>query len=41
VGVTYFHERRSGSRTANGTAFGFNNVVETPEPIRFITQTSG
>lgn len=38
VAVSYFHERRSGSRTANGTSFGFNNVVETPEPIRFVTQ---
>ncbi len=41
IGVTYFHERRSGSRTNNGTSFGFNNVVETPEPVRFITQDFG
>jgi hypothetical protein len=41
IGVTYFHERRSGTRTANGTSFGFGNVVETPEPIRFITQDFG
>jgi hypothetical protein len=38
AGVTYFHERRSGSRAANGTSFGFNNVVETPEPLVYITQ---
>jgi hypothetical protein len=38
VGVTYFHERRSGTRAANGTAFGFGNVVETPEPLLYITQ---
>jgi hypothetical protein len=38
VGVSYFHERRSGTRAANGTAFGFGNVVETPEPLRYITQ---
>ena len=41
VGVTYFHERRSGTRTNNGTAFGFNNVIETPEPVRYITQDFG
>ena len=41
VGVTYFHERRAGTRTANGTSFGFGNVVETPEPIKFITQDLG
>jgi hypothetical protein len=38
VGVSYFHERRSGTRAANGTSFGFGNVVETPEPVRYITQ---
>jgi hypothetical protein len=38
VGVSYFHERRSGTRSANGTAFGFGNVVETPEPLLYITQ---
>jgi hypothetical protein len=38
VGVNYFHERRSGTRAANGTAFGFSNVVETPEPVRYVTQ---
>jgi len=37
-GVTYFHERRSGTRAANGSSFGFSNVVETPEPVRYITQ---
>jgi hypothetical protein len=41
VGVTYLHERRSGTRSANGTAFGFGNVVETPEPLRYITQDLG
>jgi len=41
VGVTYFHERRSGTRAANGTSFGFGNVVETPEPVRYITQDFG
>jgi hypothetical protein len=41
VGVTYFHERRSGTRAANGTSFGFGNVVETPEPLRYITQDVG
>jgi hypothetical protein len=38
VGVTYFHERRSGTRAANGTAFGFGNVVETPEPLLYVTR---
>lgn len=38
VGVSYFHERRSGTRAANGTSFGFGNVVETPEPVRYVTQ---
>lgn len=38
VGLGYFHERRSGTRAANGTAFGFGNVVETPEPVRYVTQ---
>lgn len=38
VAVHYFHERRSGTRGNNGTAFGFNNVVETAEPVRYITQ---
>ena len=36
--VTYLYERRSGTRAANGTSFGFGNVVETPEPLRYITQ---
>ncbi len=38
IGVTYFHERRTGDRTNHGTAFGFNNVIETTDPIRYITQ---
>jgi len=41
VGVTYFHEKRSGARTNNGTAFGFGNVVETWDPIRYVTQDFG
>ncbi len=41
IGVSYTHERRSGARTNNGTSFGFSNVVETPEPVRFITQDFG
>ncbi len=41
VGVTYFHEKRTGSRTNNGTSFGFGNVVETYDPIRYITQDLG
>ena len=35
------HERRTGTRAANGTAFGFNNVIETPEPLKYITQDFG
>jgi hypothetical protein len=41
LGLAYFHERRSGTRAANGTSFGFGNVVETPEPLRYITQDFG
>jgi MtrB/PioB family decaheme-associated outer membrane protein len=41
VDVSYFHERRTGDRTNNGTSFGFNNVVETTEPIKYITQDFG
>jgi hypothetical protein len=41
LGVSYFHERRTGYRAANGTSFGFGNVVETPEPVRYITQDFG
>jgi len=41
IGITYQHERRSGTRAANGTSFGFSNVVETPEPLRYITQDLG
>jgi hypothetical protein len=37
LGVTYFHERRAGTRTNNGTAFGFNNVIELPEPVNYIS----
>jgi hypothetical protein len=41
IGVTYFHERRSGDRTNHGTSFGFSNVVETTDPIRYVTQDFG
>ena len=41
VDVTYFNERRTGSRTNNGTSFGFNNVVETADPIRYVSQDFG
>lgn len=38
LGVSYFHERRAGTRTNNGAAFGFFNVIELPEPLKYITQ---
>jgi MtrB/PioB family decaheme-associated outer membrane protein len=38
IDVAYFHERRTGDRTNHGTSFGFGNVVETTDPIRYITQ---
>src|SRR3990172_2853236 len=41
VDVTYFHERRTGDRTNHGTSFGFGNVVETTDPIRYVTQDFG
>jgi len=41
LGVTYFHEKRSGARTNNGTSFGFGNVIETWDPIRYVTQDIG
>jgi len=41
LGVSYFHERRTGYRAANGTSFGFGNVVETPEPVNYLTQDFG
>ena len=34
--LAYFQERRHGNRAA-GTSFGFNNVVESAEPIEFRT----
>ena len=40
LGLTYMHERRSGTRAANGTSFGFGNVVETPEPSATSRRTS-
>ncbi len=39
--VTYARERRTGSRAASGTAFGFGNVVELPEPLHYLTQDFG
>lgn len=41
VGVTYLHEHRAGSRAAQGTSFGFSNVIETPEPLHYITRDFG
>lgn len=41
VNLTYRHEKRTGYRAVNGTAFGFGNVVETPEPVGYITQDLG
>ena len=41
LSLTYFHEKRSGARTNNGTSFGFGNVVETWDPIRYVTQDFG
>jgi hypothetical protein len=41
VAVTYFHERRTGTRTNNGISFGFFNVIELPEPLKYITQDFG
>ena len=38
--LTYFQENREGNRNA-GTSFGFGNVVETAEPIRFTTRDFG
>jgi MtrB/PioB family decaheme-associated outer membrane protein len=40
VKLTYFYEDRSGTR-GSGTAFGFGNVVETPEPIDYRTHDVG
>ena len=36
--VRYLRERRTGDRSAAGTSFGFSNVVETPEPVHYLTQ---
>jgi MtrB/PioB family decaheme-associated outer membrane protein len=38
IRVSYSRERRVGSRAASGTSFGFGNVVELPEPLRYLTQ---
>jgi len=40
VKVAYFQENRVGDRQA-GTSFGFGNVVETPEPIDYVTRDLG
>ncbi len=39
--VAYFHEKRSGGRTNNGTSFGFGNVIETVDPANYVTQDFG
>ena len=39
--VTYARERRTGSRAASGTSFGFGNVVEQPEPLHYLSQDFG
>lgn len=38
--VSFFQENREGTRAA-GTAFGFGNVVETGEPIDYVTREAG
>jgi len=38
--VSFFQENREGDRNA-GTSFGFGNVVETAEPIRFVQRDFG
>jgi MtrB/PioB family decaheme-associated outer membrane protein len=38
--LSYSHEKRRGTR-GSGTSFGFNNVVETPEPIDYRTEDLG
>ncbi len=40
VKVSYFQENRVGDRQA-GTSFGFGNVVETAEPIDYVTRDAG
>jgi MtrB/PioB family decaheme-associated outer membrane protein len=39
--LAYFRERRTGDRANAGTSFGFGNVVETPEPVGYLTQDVG
>jgi MtrB/PioB family decaheme-associated outer membrane protein len=41
VNVSYYRERRTGDRADAGTSFGFGNVVETPEPVGYLTQDIG
>jgi MtrB/PioB family decaheme-associated outer membrane protein len=41
IRVSYFREKRFGDRAASGTSFGFSNVVETPEPVDYLTQDIG
>jgi len=38
ITVRYLRERRTGDRAAAGTSFGFGNMVETPEPVHYLTQ---
>jgi MtrB/PioB family decaheme-associated outer membrane protein len=38
--VTYFREKRDGTRPV-GSSFGFGNVVETGEPIEYVTEEAG
>jgi MtrB/PioB family decaheme-associated outer membrane protein len=40
VRLSYAHEKRHGTRES-GTAFGFSNVVQSPEPIDYRTQDLG
>ena len=41
ISLAYFHEKRFGDRAAAGTSFGFSNVVETPEPVDYVTEDIG
>lgn len=38
--ISYFREKRDGTRPA-GSSFGFGNVVETGEPIDYVTEEAG
>ena len=39
--VLYTRERRTGTRAASGTSFGFGNVIELPETMAYLTQDVG